>query len=109
MVREAMKTDEILHGVSASPLVTSRKDPSTFFGFCCGTGLARMGEDISRPHGHHTFCPVWEAEKKREWARKELMRAPRRPGLSPAAEAALSGIESGDALEEWMAEEKVRA
>jgi len=109
MVRDRLQTDQILHGLSASPLVTSRKDPSTFFGFCCGTGLPRLGEDISRPHGHYTFCPVWEAEKKRIWTNRELMRAPRRPGLSPAAEAALSGIEQGDAIEEWMAEDRVRA
>jgi hypothetical protein len=109
MVRDRLQTDQILHGVSASPLVTSLKDPSTFFGFCVGTGLPRMGDDLSRPHGHYTFCPVWEAEKKRIWENRELMRAPRRPGLSPAAEAALSGIEQGDAIEEWMAEDRVRA
>lgn len=109
MVRDSLRTDQILHGVSATPLVTSQRDPSTFFGFCVGLGLPRATDDASRPHGHYTFCPVWEAEKKRIWANRELMRAPRRPGLSPAAEAALSGIEQGDALEEWMGEEKVRA
>jgi hypothetical protein len=104
MLDEAGKTDEITHGRSATPLVTSQRDPSTFYGFCVGTGLPRVGDSLGRPHGHYTFCPVWELEKKRIWENKELMRVPRRPGLSPAAEAALSGIEQGDALEEWMNE-----
>lgn len=108
MVRDSLKTDQILHGRSASPLVTSQRDPSTFFGFCCGTGLPRMGDSLERPHGHYTFCPVWELEKKRIWHRLKLLRTPRRPGMSDAAKAVLSGavrdIEKGDAIEDWLAE-----
>lgn len=109
MVRDELKTDQILHGVSASPLVTSAKDPSTFFGFCVGRGLPRLGDSLDRPHGHYTFCPVWELEKQRIWERRDLMRAPRRPGMSEAAKRALSTAvraeEKGDAIEEWLAEE----
>lgn len=111
MVREELLTDQILHGRSASPLVTAGRDPSTFYGFCCGTGLPRVGEEIDpeRLHGHYTFCPVWELEKQREWERREMMSPPKRKGMSPAAEAVLTGavrdVEKGDAIEEWLAEE----
>lgn len=109
MVREEVRTDQILHGRSASPLVTSKDDPSTFYGFCVGRGLPRVDDSLERPHGHYTFCPVWELEKRRIWRRRDLMKAPKRKGLSPAAEAALSGAlraeEKGDAIEEWLAEE----
>lgn len=115
MVREEILTDQILHGRSASPLVTSKRDPSTFFGFCCGRGLPRVVDDVPEDqyHGHYTFCPVWELEMRRIWKRKEMMATPKRKGgLTPAAEAVLSGavrdIEKGDAIEEWLAEEPAR-
>jgi hypothetical protein len=111
MVREEIQTDQILHGRSATPVVTSQRDPSTFFGFCCGAGLPRVSEDLDteRLHGHHTFCPVWELEKKRIEERKEKLAEPRRRGMSEAAKAVLKGtvrdIDKGDAIQEWLAEE----
>jgi hypothetical protein len=109
LVRDEARTDQILHGRNASPLATLQRDPTTVLGFCCGEGLPRATDDVSRPHGHYTFCPIWELEKKRIAEAKEMMREPAQKGMSAAAEAVLTGavrdIEKGDALEEWMAEE----
>lgn len=114
MVRDELLTDQILHGESASPLVTSLRDPSTFYGFCCGTGLPRAVTEVNpdQYHGHYTFCPVWELEKQRIWDLRDMLLAPKRKGMSEAAKAVLTGavrdIEKGDAIEEWLAEEPAR-
>lgn len=109
MVRDEMQTDQILFGESGSPLVLARKDPSTYFGFCCGQAGVRATDDDVGPRGNYTFCPVWELEKKRIWERREMMAEPGRRGRSDAAEAIFGGavrdIEKGDALQEWLAEE----
>ncbi|MGH2939460.1 MAG: hypothetical protein ACRDPE_15235 [Solirubrobacterales bacterium] len=109
-VQDSLQTDQILHGRSASPLVRSRTDPSTFFGFCCGEGVPRVADELGeRVHAHHSFCPVWELEKKRIADRKAMMVEPRRPGISETADAILKGkikdVDKGDAIEEWLAED----
>jgi hypothetical protein len=108
MVRDEEQTDQIVHGESASPLVTARRDPSTLYGFCCGKAIPRSTADDVEARASYTFCPVWELEKKRIEERKEMMKDPKRRGRSEAAEAVLSGavrdIEKGDALQEWLDE-----
>lgn len=109
MVGDEIQTDQILHGQSVSPLVLARRDPSTLYGFCCGTAIPRSTDDDVEVRGSYTFCPVWEAEKKRIWERKEMMAEPKRRGGSEAGEALLSGalrdVDKGDALQEWLDED----
>lgn len=108
MVRDEDLIDRIVHGEATSPLVSARKDPSTLYGFCCGTAIPRATEEDDKTRGHHSFCPVWELEKKRIEERRELLKDPKRRGGSEAAKALLSGalrdVEKGDALAEWMSE-----
>lgn len=110
MVREEEQTDQILHGVSASPLVSAREDPSTLYGFCCGTAIPRSTSEDEEIRGNYTFCPVWELEQKRIAERKDLMAEPKRRGGSEAARALLSGalkdVDKGDALQEWLDEDE---
>ena len=44
------------HGV----LVTARKDPTSYRGFCTG---------------HYEACPVWVAERERIWRQSRVLRA----------------------------------
>lgn len=111
MVRDEIRTDQILHGVSASPVMTARKDPSTVYGFCCGTALtpASEAEAKGESKGCYAYCPIWQLEKERVWERREVMKEPARRGGSSAAQAMvddhLSDVDRGDALQEWLEEE----
>lgn len=110
MVRDEIRTDQILHGESGSPVVSAQKDPSTLYGFCCGTAIPRATSDDERVRGSYTFCPVWELEQARIAENKEMMKEPKRRGGSEAGEALLSGairdIDRGDALQEWLDEDE---
>lgn len=53
------------------PLVTSRDDPSSFHGFCCGA---------------YRKCPIWRAEKGRiEAARARVTAPPVKPDIGMVA------------------------
>ena len=93
------RADKILEGVAGGVLITDRDHSSVLRGFCCGKGFPKVYEGQA-PHGHFTFCPVWEAAEQVERERKEadepVFPQPEKPkilGIDKEVEAELLGID----------------
>ena len=64
MQREGQAQDGIIEGAGAEHLLIA-SDPSLVLGFCCGTAAAPLSLE-GEPRAHYAFCPIWQAELKRE-------------------------------------------
>lgn len=63
MERDQRRADPVMEGSPVGVVVSARKDPSTFFAWCTGTGEPTLDPDV--PAMHYSACPVFAAEK--EW------------------------------------------
>lgn len=76
MERDQARADPVMEGSPVGVVVSARKDPSTFFGFCTAEGAPTTDPD--RLAAHYTACPIFAAE--REWnAIERLFGEVRRP------------------------------
>lgn len=66
---DAERGDTILEGSGTGVVVTARRDPSTYFGFCYGDGTPGHPDD-DPPPCHYTGCPIWAAGKEIDTARR---------------------------------------
>lgn len=64
MQREGQAQDGILEGAGQEHLLVTT-DPSLVLGFCCGTAYAPISLE-GEARAHYAFCPIWQAERKRE-------------------------------------------
>lgn len=110
---EGVRADSITEGKTPGQLIGSRTDPSIYYGFCCGKALGRTSEQDVGPRAHHSFCPIWEAARERDAARKANpdrvyppVERPKVFGQDPEVEAELLGIPVEAVIE---AHAKVRA
>lgn len=83
LAQERERADQITHGTYSRGIFTAAKDPMTVGGLCAGEGLPVVGEP---PDGrnHYTYCPIWQKEKERIAARRDMVAPPRdRPSVYP--------------------------
>lgn len=74
----AAQSGFIQHEAEGGIYLNVKSDPSTVTAFCHGDGLPVL-TDERREGGqaHHSYCPVWQAEKQRiTEGRSELLEAP---------------------------------
>lgn len=82
--REGEAADRITEG-SAFDLLTLATDPSTIYGFCCGTAMVPVSLEREGERAHYACCPIWQAELKRvEDAQRRAWSAPREGDLQEA-------------------------
>jgi hypothetical protein len=54
-------------------LLRMDSDPSSIIGFCCGTAVPVLHDGERQRRAHHSYCPVWVAEKERIAAGREQL------------------------------------
>lgn len=74
----AAATGFIHNEAEGGVLLTLKSDPSTVERFCHGTALPVLtDEDHPGGRASYTYCPTWQAERKRGWdGRKHLLEQP---------------------------------
>lgn len=98
MANEDQRADAILEGMVGGALITDRDKSTVLRGFCCGKGFPKQFEG-QKPHGHYTFCPVWERVEQVERERKDgervfpLVEQPKILGDDPEVAAEILGME----------------
>ena len=60
MEEDQERRDSILEGAPVGVQIKAEDDPSTFWGFCCGTATPSLHPDRD-PVAHYTSCPIWAA------------------------------------------------
>lgn len=53
------------HETNAGVLITVKSDPTTLLNFCYGRGLPVLTDAEHLARDHHSYCPVFQAEKDR--------------------------------------------
>jgi hypothetical protein len=55
-------------------LMTVQSDPSTILRFCTGRGVPVLDDRGHYARDHHSYCPVWQAEKRRIWDLRDMLK-----------------------------------
>lgn len=80
MERDQARQDRILEGAPVGVVISGRDDPSTLFGFCCGTGAPQTSPDGPLT-AHYTCCPIFAADREWDELQRRLFGSAERPNL----------------------------
>lgn len=98
------------HEATAGVHLNLKSDPSTVIGLCYGSGLPVLSDVDHQARDHHSYCPVWQAEKQRLAAGADQLVQERQPepvsmgmGEPAASHEAADPIAAGRAALEELA------
>jgi hypothetical protein len=85
------------HDATAGVHLNLKSDPATLVGLCYGRGLPVITDADHQARDHHSYCPVWQAEKDRIAAGRSSLAEEQQP--DPVS----MGVASHEQPDPWAA------